>query len=147
MREIRPISTSADVLRRAEALDALDAVLPFDRREFLAGILSDDDVETLRHLARQGIGENSMRALASDLAYLEAWCRAATADPLPWPAPEALLLKFLAHHLWDPARRTAGSTCHRAGSSTSLPARASRGAFRWRRQGSPSHGPQDRGWR
>lgn len=110
MREIRPISTSADVLRRAEALDALDAVLPFDRREFLAGILSDDDVETLRHLARQGIGENSMRALASDLAYLEAWCRAATADPLPWPAPEALLLKFLAHHLWDPARREVDPT-------------------------------------
>ncbi|MDG4892703.1 tyrosine-type recombinase/integrase [Mesorhizobium sp. WSM4976] len=105
MREIRPISSSADVLRRAEALDTLDAVLPFDRREFLAEILSDDDVETLRHLAREGIGENSMRALASDLAYLEAWCRAATANPLPWPAPETLLLKFLAHHLWDPIRR------------------------------------------
>jgi hypothetical protein len=70
MRGIRTISNSADVLRRAEALDALDAVLPFDRREFLAEILSDDDVETLRHLAREGIGENSMRALASDLAYL-----------------------------------------------------------------------------
>ena len=94
-----------DVLRRAEALDALDSVLPFDRREFLAELLSDGDVETLRHLAREGIGENSMRALASDLAYLEAWCRAATTNPLPWPAPEALLLKFLAHHLWDPAHR------------------------------------------
>ncbi|RUV79811.1 integrase, partial [Mesorhizobium sp. M1A.F.Ca.IN.020.32.1.1] len=82
-------------------------VLPFDRREFLAELLSDGDVETLRHLAREGIGENSMRALASDLAYLEAWCQAATANPLPWPAPEALLLKFLAHHLWDPARREA----------------------------------------
>ncbi|MDG4890005.1 MULTISPECIES: site-specific integrase [unclassified Mesorhizobium] len=105
MRAIRTISSAADVLRRAEALDALDAVLPFDRREFLAELLSDDDVETLRHLAREGIGENSMRALASDLAYLEAWCQAATANPLPWPAPEALLLKFLAHHLWDPARR------------------------------------------
>ena len=53
-----------DVLRRAEALDALDSVLPFDRREFLAELLSDGDVETLRHLAREGIGENSMRALA-----------------------------------------------------------------------------------
>lgn len=105
MRGVRTISSSADVLRRAEALDALDAVLPFDRREFLAELLSDDDVATLRHLAREGIGENSMRALASDLAYLEAWCQAATANPLPWPAPEALLLKFVAHHLWDPARR------------------------------------------
>jgi hypothetical protein len=27
----------------------------------------------LKHLAREGMGENSLRALASDLAYLEAW--------------------------------------------------------------------------
>ena len=25
--------------------------------------------------------------------------------PLPWPTPEALALKFVAHHLWDPAKR------------------------------------------
>ena len=92
-------------LRRAEALDALDSVLPFDRREFLAEFLTDNDVETLRHLAKEGIGENSLRALASDLGYLEAWSLAATGKPLPWPAPEALLIKFVAHHLWDPARR------------------------------------------
>lgn len=98
--------TSAEtVARRAEALDALDAVLPFDRRDFLAAILTDDDVETLRHLAKEGIGENSLRALASDLGYLEAWSLAATGTPLPWPAPEALLIKFVAHHLWDPIKR------------------------------------------
>ncbi|CDX20596.1 Phage-related integrase (fragment) [Mesorhizobium sp. ORS 3324] len=39
------------------------------------------------------------------MAYLEAWSLAATGQPLPWPAPEALLIKFVAHHLWDPARR------------------------------------------
>nr|WP_281722377.1 site-specific integrase [Nitrosomonas nitrosa] len=100
-----PKPASDEQLRRAEALDALDAVLPFDRREFLAGILTDDDVETLRHLAREGMGENSLRALASDLGYLEAWCLAATGYALPWPAPVPLLLKFVAHHLWDPARR------------------------------------------
>ncbi|MER8802283.1 site-specific integrase [Mesorhizobium sp. M0998] len=93
------------VARRAEALDALDSVLPFDRRDFLAGLLTDDDVETLRHLAKEGIGENSLRALASDLGYLEAWCQAATSSPLPWPASEALLIKFVAHHLWDFAKR------------------------------------------
>jgi integrase len=93
------------VTRRAEELDALDAVLPFDRRDFLAAILTDDDVETLRHLAQEGIGENSLRALASDLGYLEAWSLAATGSLLPWPAPEALLIKFVAHHLWDPAKR------------------------------------------
>jgi hypothetical protein len=92
------------VVRRAEALDALESVLP-DRRDFLAEILTDDDVATLRHLAKEGIGENSLRALASDLGYLEAWSLAATGRPLPWSAPEALLIKFVAHHLWDFSRR------------------------------------------
>ncbi|RWE74192.1 MAG: integrase [Mesorhizobium sp.] len=100
-----PKPASDQKLRRAEALDALDSVLPFDRRDFLAEILTDDDVATLRHLAKEGIGENSLRALASDLGYLEAWSLAATGFSLPWPAPEALLIKFVAHHLWDPAKR------------------------------------------
>ncbi|MER8589928.1 integrase, partial [Mesorhizobium sp. M1338] len=96
--------TAEIVARRAEALDALDSVLPFDRRDFLAGLLTDDDVATLRHLAKEGIGANSLRALASDLGYLEAWALAATGQPLPWPAPEAFLIKFVAHHLWDFAK-------------------------------------------
>ncbi|MER9248859.1 site-specific integrase [Mesorhizobium sp. M0590] len=100
-----PKPASDQKLRRAEALDALESVLPFDRRDFLADILTDDDVETLRHLAREGMGENSLRALASDLGYLEAWSLAATGFSLPWPAPEALLIKFVAHHLWDSAKR------------------------------------------
>lgn len=91
--------------RRALQLDALAGILPLERRDKLATILTDDDVETLRHLAREGMGENSLRALASDLAYLEAWSLASTGSALPWPAPEALVLKFIAHHLWDPARR------------------------------------------
>lgn len=92
-------------LKRAEELDALDAILPFDRRDQLAILLTDDDVATLKHLAKEGMGANTLRALASDLAYLEAWCTLAIDTPLPWPAPEALLLKFVAHHLWDPVRR------------------------------------------
>lgn len=51
------------------------------------------------------MGENTLRALTSDLAYLQAWSLAATGKSLPWPAPEALLLKFVAHHLWDPQKR------------------------------------------
>jgi integrase len=88
-------------LVRAEELDALDAILPFNRREKLAELLTDDDVATLKHLAKQGLGDNTMRALASDLAYLEAWSLASTGKTLPWPAPEALLIKFVAQHLWD----------------------------------------------
>lgn len=105
MTPVAKAGLGSDVARRAEKLDALDAVLPFDRRDRLAEFLSDDEIETLRHLASQGLGDNSLRALASDLFYLEAWALAATGSPLPWPAPEALLLKFVAQHLWDPARR------------------------------------------
>jgi integrase len=91
--------------RRALQLDTLSAVLPMERRDRLAELLTDDDVETLKHLAQQGMGENTLRALASDLAYLEAWAMAATGAPLPWPASEGLALKFVAHHLWDPIKR------------------------------------------
>ncbi|MBD9653163.1 hypothetical protein IB267_32895 [Ensifer sp. ENS09] len=38
---------SDSVPRRAEELDALDAILPFDRRDQLAALLTDDDVATL----------------------------------------------------------------------------------------------------
>jgi integrase len=100
-----PFSSADPETRRALQLDALAAILPMDRRDRLAQILTDDDVATLKHLAKAGMGENSLRALASDLAYLEAWAHAATGDPLPWPAPEGLALKFVAHHLWDAAQR------------------------------------------
>jgi hypothetical protein len=53
-----------------------------NRRDRLAKLLTDDDVETLKHLPREGLGENNLRALASDLAYLEAWANAAADQPL-----------------------------------------------------------------
>ncbi|WP_313606799.1 site-specific integrase [Rhizobium sp.] len=99
----RPVGDAVD--RRAHELDTIAAVLPLDRRDELAELLTDKDVETLRHLVNEGMGENTLRALTSDLAYLQAWSLAATKKSLPWPAPEALLLKFVAHHLWDPAKR------------------------------------------
>jgi integrase len=98
------------VLKRAEELDALDAILPFARRDQMATLLTGDDVATLKHLAKEGMGANTLRALASDLGYLEAWCELATGNPLPWPAPESLLLKFVAHHLWDPVERAEDSS-------------------------------------
>ncbi|MBB5278761.1 integrase [Rhizobium rosettiformans] len=91
--------------RRVLDLDTIAAVLPIERRDELAELLTDQDVETLRHLVNQGMGENTLRAMTSDLAYLQAWSLATTGRSLPWPAPEAMLLKFVAHHLWDAERR------------------------------------------
>ena len=42
--------------RRALQLDALSAILPADRRDQLAKILTDDDVATLKHLAKRRHG-------------------------------------------------------------------------------------------
>ncbi|QTK81688.1 Integrase [Agrobacterium tumefaciens] len=100
----RPASLS-NIERRAVELDTIASVLPIERRDELAELLTDQDVETLKHLVNQGMGDNTLRALTSDLAYFEAWGLASTGQSLPWPASEALLLRFVAHHLWDPERR------------------------------------------
>jgi len=102
-------SDMSPVERRAFELDTIASVLPIDRRDELAELLTDHDVGTLRHLVNEGMGVNTLRALTSDLAYLEAWAIATTGHSLPWPAPEALLLKFVAHHLWDPEKRASDS--------------------------------------
>ncbi|MBA3043428.1 MAG: site-specific integrase [Rhizobiaceae bacterium] len=97
--------STKSVSQRAEQLDTIAAVLPMDRRDELAELLTDQDIETLRHLVNEGMGANTLRALTSDLAYLQAWSLASTGMSLPWPAPEALALKFVAHHLWDVEKR------------------------------------------
>jgi integrase len=86
-------------------LDALTGLLPLAARDRLAETLSAAEIDTLTHLAKAGTGPNSLRALASDLAYLEAWARASTGDPLVWPAAETTVLRFIAHHLWDMEER------------------------------------------
>lgn len=73
-----PVSFDNARLIRTEQLDALEAVLPFDRRDKFAELLTDEDVATLKHLAGEGMGEKTLKALASDLAYLEARCDLAT---------------------------------------------------------------------
>jgi Site-specific recombinase XerD len=108
IKKTESLTTGGDpVAKRAEQLDTIAAVLPMERRDELAELLTERDIETLRHLVNEGMGPNTLRALTSDLAYLQAWSLAATGQSLPWPAPEALLLKFVAHHLWDPAKRLA----------------------------------------
>ncbi|MCO5734431.1 site-specific integrase [Rhizobium sp. SSA_523] len=99
------LSSSDTLARRVEELDTIASVLPMERRDELAELLTDQDIETLRHLVNEGMGANTLRALTSDLAYLQAWSLAAIGRSPPWPAPEALLLKFVAHHLWDPQKR------------------------------------------
>src|SRR4051794_34949813 len=101
----RALASPAKQLKRARQLDALAAVLPMSSADRYAEVLTDADVATLKHLADAGMGTNTLRALASDLAYLEAWCQAATGRPLPWPADPELVLKFIAHHMWDPDQK------------------------------------------
>jgi hypothetical protein len=43
-------------LHRANELDALAGLLPADRREALAALLTDEDVATLKHLVEEGMG-------------------------------------------------------------------------------------------
>jgi hypothetical protein len=52
-----------------------------------AEVLTDADVATLKPLAHTRMGANTFCALA----YLEAWCRAATGRPLPWLADPELV--------------------------------------------------------
>lgn len=101
--------TDASILARAEALDVLDAILPFRRRDQLAELLTDDDVAALTSLAIDGMADNTLRALASDLGYLEAWCTALTGAALPWPAPHGLIVTFIAQHLCDLNAQQAGT--------------------------------------
>ena len=86
-------------------IDALVGFLPMAARDRLAETLTPAEIDTLTHLAKTGTGPNSLRALASDLSYLEAWARASTAEPLVWPASETTVLRFIAHHLWDEEER------------------------------------------
>ncbi|WP_161974282.1 integrase [Rhizobium deserti] len=111
---------SPEALKRAERLDELEGIFSFNRRNFLATVLADDDVETLCRLSRQGLSNNTVRALASDLVYLETWCLMSTGDALSWPAPEALLLQFVAHH----RRRDGGKA---KASELSMPAQVQQG--------------------
>ena len=75
--------------------------LPLDVAERAATALSDNDVKTLKFLYKESIPANTLRALRSDLTYLERWHMAATGEHLAWPASESVILKFIAHHLFN----------------------------------------------
>ncbi|MFC5485628.1 hypothetical protein [Microvirga aerilata] len=69
-----PLASSASLIRRAKRLDVLAAGLPMAAADRYAKVLTHSDIATLKHLADIGMGANMLRALASDLTYLEAWC-------------------------------------------------------------------------
>ena len=80
VKDIAPTFQHDPETRRALELDALAAILPIDRRDRLAE-LSPTRRRDPEASGPRGMGENTLRALASDLAYLEAWALAATASP------------------------------------------------------------------
>ncbi|WP_308494319.1 hypothetical protein [Microvirga aerophila] len=65
------MASSASQIRRAKQLDALAAALPMAAADRYAEVLTDVDAATLKHLANNGMSANTLRALASDLTYLE----------------------------------------------------------------------------
>lgn len=77
-------SAQTSSLSHAEALDSIAAVLPMNLREMLAEVLTDQNVQTLRHMVNEGAGEDILRALTSGLACLEAWAMAASGSPSPF---------------------------------------------------------------
>lgn len=74
---------------------------------FRDAALDAADGATLAHLLKRGTGPNALRAIRSDIGYLEAWSLACDNKPLPWPPSSALVLRFIAHHLWDPEEKAA----------------------------------------
>ncbi|GAB5377879.1 MAG: site-specific integrase [Acuticoccus sp.] len=88
-----------------DVADALTQILPVYTAERLADHLTPADVATLRDLVRASVTANTLRAVASDLAYLEAWHVASTGFYLAWPPSDAAALSFIAHHLFRPAER------------------------------------------
>ncbi len=61
--------------KRALELDALAAILPMDRRDRLAEILTDDDVATLKHLAKEGRTAFGPSPPISPISRLGCWRR------------------------------------------------------------------------
>lgn len=66
-----------------------------------------DDVASLEHHASEGMGENTLNALAFPTSAISGLVPADGVRS-PWSAPEDLVLSlnFVAHRLWDPVKRS-----------------------------------------
>ena len=60
------------VMRRTETLGTIAVVLLIERRDQLPELPADQDGETLRHSANEGMSEDILLALTSDLADRQA---------------------------------------------------------------------------
>ena len=114
-----------------------------DRRDSLAQLLTDDDVETLKHLAREGTGENTCGRSRRIPSNLPTWADAATGPPLLWPAIEALALKFAA--ITSGIRRSARAIPD-MGCLRTLP-KSLQGERLLRYDGPPARTPSSSAWR
>lgn len=54
---VKPKTSLTAFERRTEELDTIAAVLPMERRDELAELLTDHDVESLRHLVNRRPGD------------------------------------------------------------------------------------------
>lgn len=63
--------------------------------------LSDADEAALTELYRRGTPPNTLRAWERDLAYIAAWKMATFGQPLIWPEPETVALRFVLDHAQD----------------------------------------------
>lgn len=103
-------------LQNSDLIDTADSVAPVAGHESSLSLFAGQrqleaaDRKTLEHLLKAGMGANSLRALKSDLAYLQAWSSLAFGTALQWPAQENDILTFIAHHLWDPDQRAVDAT-------------------------------------
>ena len=80
----------------------LDTFLPIETADRLARHLTEADVATLKRILKAATSENTVRAVSSDLGYLEAWSMAVTGAPLVWPPSDEEAMRFVAHHLFVP---------------------------------------------
>lgn len=70
--------------------------------------LSAADAAALEDLFRRGTPENTRRAYAVDLSYLQAWKQLSFGSALDWPEAEAVALRFLLDHSRDLGAAPAG---------------------------------------
>ena len=85
--------------------ESLISVVSFERRGLVPDLLTETDLNASKRLAIEVTPGNFLRALTSDLVYLEAWHMVATKRVLSCSAPELPTPIFVAHHLYDAAGR------------------------------------------